>query len=222
VNQFAVIGLSTFGIALANELARDGKDVLAIDSDEQKVDMAKDFTNHAYVADATDKEALKQLGLKDVDVAVVSVGPDIAPSVMVTMYLKEMGTRLIVAKALSNDHGKLLSLVGADRVVFPQKDSAVRTAKAIQAPPIGAYMPLVEGFSILELPAPGQFWGSTLSELRLRKRYGVSVMVIRRAAPHGAVVFPRAEDTIEEGDNLLLFGEDQNLRRIQELAGDEA
>jgi trk system potassium uptake protein TrkA len=221
VNQFAVIGLSTFGIALARELARDGKEVLAIDVDEQKIDLAKDFTDHAFAADATDKEALRQLGIKDVDVAVVSVGPNIAPSVMVTMYLKEMGTKLIVAKALSEDHGKLLSLVGADRVVFPQKDSAVRTAKAIQAPPIGAYMPLVEGFSILEIPSPKSFWGATLNQLSLRRRYGVSVMVIRRAEPHGAVVFPRAEDTIEEGDNLLLFGEDGNLRKIQELVGRE-
>lgn len=218
MNQFAVIGLSTFGMALARALARDGREVLAIDSDEQKVDAAKDFTHHAYVADATDKEALGQLGLKDVDVAVVSVGPDIASSVLVTMYLKEVGTKLIVARASSSDHGKILQMVGADRVVFPEKDSAIRTAKAIQAPPIGEYMPLVEGFSILELSAPKPFWGATLQQLRLRPRYGVSVMVIKRAKPHGAVVFPTAEDTIEEGDNLLLFGEDENLRKIQELA----
>lgn len=221
MNQFAVIGLSTFGMALARALARDGREVLAVDVSEQMIDAAKDFTNHAYVADATDKEALKQLGVKDVDIAVVSVGPDIAPSVLVTMYLKELGTKLVVARASSEDHGKLLNLVGADRVVFPERDSAIRTAKAIQAPPIGEYMPLVEGFSILEIPAPKPFWGSTLNKLSLRRRYGVSVMVIRKAGPVGAVVFPKADDVIEEGDNLLLFGEDPHLRRIQELVGNQ-
>ncbi|OYV03134.1 potassium uptake system protein, partial [candidate division bacterium WOR-3 4484_18] len=126
MKRFCVIGLGKFGISVAKALSRKGAEVLAIDTDEERVNEASNFATQAIILDATDKEALQRIGIQDIDAAIVAVGKDMASSILITSLLKELGVKYVVAKALSPLHGKVLEKVGADRVVFPERDMGMR------------------------------------------------------------------------------------------------
>jgi len=129
MKRFCVIGLGKFGISVAKALSRKGAEVLAIDTDEERVNEASNFATQAIILDATDKEALQRIGIQDIDAAIVAVGKDMASSILITSLLKELGVKYVVAKALSPLHGKVLEKVGADRVVFPERDMGMRVAR---------------------------------------------------------------------------------------------
>ena len=132
--QVAVIGLGLFGLHVARQLHLAGHEVLAIDSDAANVQQIRDFSSRAVVLDAREKERLDALGIRDFDVVVVSLGERIDASVLVTLHLKELGVKRLIAKAGSEDHGKLLELIGVDEVVFPEREAATRLAHRITGP----------------------------------------------------------------------------------------
>lgn len=215
--KFAVIGLGSFGLNVAKTLYEGGEEVVAIDIDKEKVNVIKSLVTHAVHMDSADKESLEAMGMKDVDVVVVSLGPEMESSILTVLYLKELGMKRIVAKALNEDHAKILDAVGADEVIFPEKDMAVRTAHRLSNPSVLESLPLLSGVIIQEIAPPEGFIGKSLSELELRKKYGVQVLAIKEIIPDRTVFVPDAEFVIRDSDILIVMGEERQLKKINSL-----
>jgi trk system potassium uptake protein TrkA len=218
MRTFAVIGLSSFGHFLCKALSERGLSVLAIDNDESKIDDVKQIVDKAVIADATDKEVLLSLGLNSVDVVIVSLGDRMDASILVTHYLRELEVKEIVAKATSEDHGKLLSIVGATMVIFPEKDMAERLANILQRSSIIDYFDIAPGYSIVEIAPPAAFLGKTLQDLDLRNQYNVQVIMIKEVVPENIIAVPRATHVIKDSDILVLLGKDEDVAAIQKLS----
>ncbi|MBN2909072.1 TrkA family potassium uptake protein [Polycladomyces sp. WAk] len=215
--QFAVIGLGRFGGSVANTLSEMGYEVLAIDQDPQRVQDFSQVVTHAVEADSTDENALKALGIRNFDVVVVSIGEDIQASIMTTLILKELGVKKIVVKARNDLHGKVLYKIGADKVVYPERDMGVRVVHHLISPNILDYIELAEGYSIVEISAGDFFAGKTLQELDIRARYGCNVMAIK--SRDGKInIAPAAGDVIHKGDVLVVIGSNDNLKQLEEHA----
>ena len=151
--QFAVIGLGRFGAAMATTLAELGQDVIGVDGDAERVRQLADTITQAVELDATDDRALRSVGVQDVDVAVVSIGENIESSLLVVMQLRELGVKSIVAKAVTPLHGRILEKLGVSRVIFPEREMAIRVAHGLVMPNVIDYIELSSDFSIVELPA---------------------------------------------------------------------
>jgi len=218
--SFAVIGLGRFGSAMATTLAELGHEVIGIDGNEEKVARLSDVVSQAVQLDATDEKAIKAAGIQDVDVAIISIGENIESSVLVAMLVKELGIPTIIAKAITALHGRILERLGVSRVVFPERDMAVRVAHSLVVPNVLDYIELSRDFSIVEMPAPAEFVGRTLKELALRPRYGLTLIAIKRASAAGGEttnVAPAAEDRIEAGDVLSLLGSNERVSQLDAL-----
>jgi trk system potassium uptake protein TrkA len=214
MRSFAIIGLSTFGFYLSKYLSDRGFDVLAIDLDESRIDKVKEFVTKAVILDATDKNALESLGITDVDVVIVSLGDRIDASILVTLYLKELGVKEIIAKASTEDHGKILDRIGATTVVFPERDSALRLSRSLENINVLDAVPLSPGVSILEFGPLNSFLGKTLRELDLRNKYGVQIVVIKELVPENLVIVPLPDQKIKDSDILVGIGRDKDFERM--------
>ncbi|MEO0074865.1 MAG: TrkA family potassium uptake protein [candidate division WOR-3 bacterium] len=225
---FAVIGLGRFGSNIAKALAEKGFDVMVIDSDENEVREFSEIVTNSLVLDATDERALKEAGISDVDVAIVSVGQNIDTSILITLLLKELGVKYVVVKAVNDKHGKILQRIGADKVIYPEREVATRLAESFVSPKIFDYIELSPTHSIIEIAAPKEFVGKTIRELALREKYRVSLIAIKRRIPiitnKGTPDFkeeinisPAADDEIQEGDVITLLGKYEDLERIERL-----
>ncbi|MEW6423479.1 MAG: TrkA family potassium uptake protein [Bacillota bacterium] len=212
--QFAVIGLGRFGSSVARTLSRMGYEVLAVDVDADKVNDITDEVTYAVQVDAMEEEALKSLGLRNFDVVVVAIGQEIKASILVTVMLKEMGVPKIVAKANDELHGRVLQKVGADVVVFPERDMGVRLAHTLVSRNILDQIHLSLDYSIVEVVTPAKFIGKTLEESALRQKYGVTVLAIRRG--EDIIISPGARQVIQEGDVLVAIGRDDRLKQLGE------
>lgn len=212
--QYVVIGLGRFGSSVAKTLYGLGKDVLAIDSDETAIQEISKEVTHAIQLDATDESALRSVGIRNFDVAVVTIGSDIQSSTMVTLLLKELGIKHIVAKAHNNLHAKLLNKIGADRVVLPEKDMGVRVAYNLVSTNILDQIELSPDYSIIEIISPKEWSGKTLGELNVRANYGINVIAIKR--DDFLNVSPDANDQIELDDILVIIGGVNELRIIED------
>ena len=221
--QFGVIGLGRFGSAIAATLAELGHDVVGMDSDEQRVHALADTVSHALQLDATDERALRASGIQDVDVAVVSIGENIESSLLVVMLLRELGIRTIVAKAVAPLHGRILEKLGVSRVIFPEREMAIRLAHSLVMPNVIDYIELSRDFSIVELPAPESFVGRTLRELELRPKFGLTLIAIKRRTDGSEVVAtniaPSADERIRSADVLALLGSNERLSQLDRLLG---
>ncbi|MBO8129458.1 MAG: TrkA family potassium uptake protein [Peptococcaceae bacterium] len=213
MKQFAVIGLGRFGASVATTLARMGFEVLAIDRDEDRVNHIMDEVTHAVQADALDDNVLKSLGIRNFDVVIVAIGEDIQASILVTVMLKDLGVVNVVAKARTELHGRVLKKVGADKVVFPERDMGVRLARGLVSKNILDQIELSPDFSILELVAPPVFAGKTLIESGIRRKYGVTILAIRRG--NDVILSPGAQQKIEEGDVLVAVGRNDRLKALE-------
>jgi len=219
--QFGVIGLGRFGSAMAMTLTELGHDVIGVDGDESRVQQLADVITHALQIDATDEKALRAAGIQDVDVAVVSIGENIESSLLVVMQLRDLGIATIVAKAVTPLHGRILEKLGVSRVIFPEREMAVRIAHSLVMPNVIDYIELSRDFSIVEVPAPAAFVGRTLKQLELRPRLGLTLIAIKRQSDDsGAVVTniaPAADETIRPGDILALLGSNEQLNKLDQL-----
>ena len=210
--EFVVLGLGRFGSSVARTLCGMGYGVLGVDCSEERVNAAAEFTTRAVQADTTDENALKALGVRNFDVAVVGIG-DLQASIMTTMIVKELGVPYIVAKAVSELHGKVLARVGADRVVYPERDMGTRVAHNLVSGNLVDYLELAPGISIVEVVAKPEFVGKTLRQLNLRARYGINILAIRRG--DSINLGPGADDAIAEGDVLVAIGHDRDLEALE-------
>ncbi len=218
---FAVIGLGRFGSAIATTLVELGHEVLGIDANEARVARLSDIVPHTVQLDATDERALRAAGIQDVDVAVISIGERIDSSLLVVMLVKELGIPTIVAKATTALHGRILEKLGVSRVVFPERDMAVRVANSLVVPNALDFIELSRDFSIVEVAAPELFLGKTLRELSLRAQYGLTLIALKRAGGQGqglvTMVAPPADEPILKGDILSLLGPNDRLAALDRL-----
>jgi trk system potassium uptake protein TrkA len=219
--QFAVIGLGRFGSAMATTLAELGQDVIGVDGDAERVRQLADTITQAVELDATDERALRTVGIQDVDVAVVSIGENIESSCLVVMQLRELGIKTIVAKAVTPLHGKILEKLGVSRVIFPEREMAMRVAHGLVIPNVLDYIELSRDFSIVELPAPEAFVGRTLRDLELRPKYGLTLIAVKRrpieSGPEVTNIAPTADEVIRAGDVLSLLGSNERLSALDAL-----
>jgi trk system potassium uptake protein TrkA len=219
--QFAVIGLGRFGSAMAATLGGLGHDVIGVDGDEDKVRELADQITQAIQLDATDLRALRAAGIQDVDVAVVSIGENIESSLLVVMQLREIGIATIVAKAVTPLHGKILEKLGVSRVIFPEREMAIRVAHSLVMPNVIDYIELSRDFSIVEIPAPAIFVGHTLKQLELRPRFGLTLVAIKRRpspeAPEQTNIAPAADEMIRKDDVLALLGSNERLGKLDAM-----
>jgi len=214
MKQFIVLGLGRFGSAVATTLVELGHEVLGVDNDEERVSDLKDKITQAVQADVTEERALKELGVKNFDAAIVSIGTDLEASILVAMMLKEMGLKYIIAKAQNNLHAKVLKKIGVDKVVFPERDMGARIARRLITPNIRDYVELEPDYNILEIEALPEFVNKSLSELDLRNKYGINVLAIKRE--NSFSISPRAKDVIKKDDLLIVIGK---TKIITELVG---
>ncbi|MEF3307048.1 potassium channel family protein [Paenibacillus sp. GYB003] len=220
MKQFAVIGLGRFGASLARELVNQGLEVLGIDRDEEAVDEMADILTHAIVADSTEEETLRSIGIRNFDCAIVSIGDDIQASIMTAILLKDLGVKTVVAKALTELHGKVLERLGVDRVIYPERDMGIRVAHQLANPNLLDYIELSKDYTIAELSVPGRLNGVSLKELDPRARYGCSVVAINKK--NGVIIAPAATDVINERDVMVIIGTNKQIESFEEELGEEA
>jgi trk system potassium uptake protein TrkA len=218
---YAVIGLGRFGSAVASTLVELGQEVIGIDSGEERVRQMADVLSQTAQLDATDVKALREVGVQDVDCAVVSIGENIEASLLVVMQVKDLGVPRIIAKAVTELHGRILERLGVTRVIFPEREMAIRVAHSLVVPNVLDYIELSKDFSIVEVPAPRAFVGKTLKQLELRPRFGLTLIAIKRRSGAGGVektsVAPSADETIEEGDVVALIGATDRFTDLSKL-----
>jgi len=214
--QVAVIGLGIFGRHVALALYQAGHDVLAIDRQGNLVNQVKNRVTQAVVADASDKQALHDLGLGLVDTAVISMGDNMAGSILVTMFLKEIGVNRIIVKAVSDDHKAVLDKVGATDVIFPERDMALKVADSVMAQNVVDWLPLTEDFAIVELKVPESFAGRTLADLGLRKKYGIQVIAIKQPDTDHVNLVISPDEEIKLTDVLVVVGRNDDIKKLKE------
>jgi len=226
--QFVVIGLGRFGSSIARALSEKNFEVLAIDKDESQVKAMEGVVSQAVVLDATDEKSLRELGVKDFDTAIVSMGDTVEDSIMITLTLKELGVKQVIVKAKSELHAKILMKVGADRITFPEREMAERLAQSLASPKIFDFIEVSEMYEIVEMVAPKKFANKTLADLKLRDKYKVSAVAMKRKLPFSKpdgstdfkeeiIVGPGGTDEIIPGDVIILLGRNEDIDKIRKL-----
>lgn len=217
MKKFAVIGLGTFGFHVAKALYEDGNEVIAIDTDKERVQAIDAYATEAIVMDATDKEALKSLGLETIDGVIVSTGTNISIDILICLYLNEIKVKRILAKALDDDHAKILRKVGATEIIHPERDMALRVARSLSTPNILDFIPLSKEFDLVQVSSPEEFTGKSLKELNLGAKYNVHIIAIKELVPENFVLVPPASFVIKNSDILIMLGKEENLKKIKVL-----
>ena len=215
MDSFLVIGMGRFGSSLATELSNLGHDVLIVDRNEERVSAVADYVTHAVIGDARDENVIRSLGVSNFDVAVIATAGSIEDSVLVTIMLKELGVKKVVAKVQNLLHMKVLQRVGADMTVFPESDMGKRLAQQLSANNIIDFIELSEEHSIVELEVPENWTGKTLGELNIRATYGINVIAARNADGSDLVISPTAEYKIKSDYILIVLGRNNDIKNIK-------
>ncbi|MFH1798407.1 MAG: TrkA family potassium uptake protein [Candidatus Omnitrophota bacterium] len=227
MKQYAVIGLGRFGASVARTLAEMGQQVIAIDKSEDLVHDIMDSVTKAVCLDCMDEKAARAVGLHKVDAAVCGIGTDVESSILITLLLKDLGVPVIVCKATSLAHKKVLEKIGATKVILPEKDSGERIAHTLfsLSDTVLDHIGLSANSSIIELVAPKEFIGRSLRDLEIRVKYGVNVIAIKRKnkIEEGGQekieeiinVTPQADDIVTKDDILIVFGENDKIEKLK-------
>lgn len=218
MKSFAVIGCGRFGTTLARTLVELGNEVMAVDKSADIIQEMSEDVTYAVEADVMDESTLKELGLSNFDVVVVSIGSDIQASIMASLIAKELGAKKLIAKAQSLLHGKVLEKIGVDKVIYPERDMGRRLAHNLSSRNILDYIELSSEYNIMEITSLNSWWGKTLSELDLRSKYGINIMAIKR--DDKIDVSPDSNMIILEGDILLIIGNTNDLIKLENKAGE--
>jgi trk system potassium uptake protein TrkA len=216
--QIIVIGLGRFGRSVARTLHNLGHDVLAIDTDEKIVqNMANDLT-HTIQADGTNETLLRELGIGNFDIAIVAVGSSVENSVLSTILLKKLGVPQVIARADNLLHGSILEKIGADKVVYPEQEMGERVAHVVTLTDVSYYMPLVHDYGVARMSAPSYLIGGRLAELGFgpKGKWEIAVLLIQREKE--IIVTPSQQETIKEGDTLIVAGNNDRLEKLLEEA----
>ncbi|MDQ0225932.1 potassium channel family protein [Metabacillus niabensis] len=213
--QYAVIGLGRFGTSIARRLHDAGQEVLGIDINEERVDAAESFVTHAVIADSTEEKALTALGIRNFDCVIVAIGDDMQSSILTVMLLKNLEVKKVIAKALGKRHGQVLEHIGADWIVYPERDMGERVANQLLSPNMLNYIELSKEYNIEEILIPEKMAEKNLRELDIRAKYNVSVIAI--VSNGDIIVSPSPEHTIHKGDLLVMIGNREDLAKFSSI-----
>jgi trk system potassium uptake protein len=210
--QFMVLGMGLFGSSLAKALHEMGHEVLAVDSDADLVEAIAPHVTQAVQIDATDEAALQELGVRNFDAVIVSIGKNMRDSILVCVIIKELGVPYLIAKATDEIHAKVLRKIGVDRVVFPERDMGIRVAKSLVTPNVLEMMEFSGDYRLIEIILPSKWVGSSIIEVDVRRKYGISILAIQRDGQF--IVSPSPDAVFETGDILLVLGQKDDINNI--------
>lgn len=212
MKSFVVIGAGRFGGAVARELSNLGYEVMVIDKDEVKTQIMAKYVTHAVTADATDDAVLHNLGVRNFDAAVISIGEDLGASVLTTMLLSNLGTKYIIAKAINRNQARILEKVGANRIVFPEKDMGIRVAQSLVRTNLLDYIELSPDYSIMEIEVPKKWVGKSIRELNIRAKHGVNIVAVKRGL--NIRVSPEPDYVFEDTDYPIVIGCNDDMNKL--------
>lgn len=209
--SFAVIGLGSFGRSVAEELIALDADILCIDSREDRINKISKIAQNAVICDSTDEEALRDLGLGNIDHVIICIGNDIQASIMTTLIAKDLGVKKVTVKVLNEYHAKVVERVGAEEIIYPERQMGRRFARRIISDSILEVLELTSDFSYVEVVTPKDFVGKTIIELDVRRNYGVNVVSVKRG---NQIITPTAAGEIEEEDILMIVGSNKEIAKF--------
>ena len=210
---FAVLGLGRLGMGVADELMDKGAEVLVVDRDERLIEENARKYTQAVIADLTDADEIRQLGLGSMDAVIVAMSENLEASIMCVMIAKESGVHRVIAKAGNRRKGEILKKVGADQIVFPEQESGIRTASQLMFHDVLRFFDLTSDLVIVEMEPRREWCGKTLCELDLRKRYGINVIAFQKEDK----VFDVSSENmmIQKGETLLIVMTKENLDKFE-------
>lgn len=225
--QYLIVGLGTFGMSLAKALTEKNAQLLALDINKEKVDDAVSMGINAVVADATQEKILRKLGMSDFDMGIVAIGENIEASILATLLLKDFGIKHIVVKSVNQSHSRIAAKVGADRVIYPEEDMAVKLADSLLSPSIIEEIELSKEYNLVEIVLPQVFYNKSLSESRIKEDYNLTVVAINRKetviADDGTtdikeemIVSPDSRELLQEGDIILVVGRESDIEKLRQ------
>lgn len=214
MKQFAIIGLGAFGQRMLEELLNVTNEIIIIDRDKDIIDRYKDLAKAAYVTDAINETALIKIIPPGIDAVIVDLGGKIEPSIMATNYLKKMGVEKIIVKAQTDEHGEVLSMVGATQVVYPDREAAKRITPILASSLLFNFMPISENLSLAEVRANEYCVGKTLLDANLRKAFGLNVVAMRKVDREDFAFISDPSYAFSENDILLVAGSEENIIRF--------
>lgn len=209
---YAVFGLGRYGIAVARELVSSGAEVIAVDSDERIVNAAADELPICKCADITDADVIRQLGISNVDVVILAMANNLEASVMAVTLCKEIGVKTVIAKCANEMHQKILTRVGADKVVFPENESGIRLARNLLSSGFADMVSLAKDVSMIELDLKPEWVGKNLIELNLRKKYSINVVAVRRGETVRVDIDPH--EKLQSDEKLIVFANTRKLGKL--------
>ncbi|MCF7803582.1 MAG: TrkA family potassium uptake protein [Candidatus Marinimicrobia bacterium] len=225
MSKFVVIGLGVFGRQVALTLAQEGAEVIAVDSDMERVEELHDYISYSVKLDSTDPSALRSLGLQDMDAAIVAIGENFEANLLTAAYLKQLGVEKVITRASNPIHRKILEQIGADEIISPEDEVGKKTAHRLLRPNLVDYLELGEDYNLIRVETPKDLVGKTLGEIDFRKNYHLNIVSIhkREVTEHedGETVkesmqnaVPDSQTTLEEGNILVIAGKDKDIERF--------
>lgn len=212
MNSFCIIGLGKFGLSLALSLAAENKQVMVIDTDDDKVSEVADFVTHAVIGDPTNEAVLRASGVRDYDCAIVCFTGNVNENILLTIMLKEIGVKHVVVRAVNDGHQRVLEHIGADTIVFPEKDMGEKLAFKLTKENVSEYIEF-NGYTLVEMNVPLSWIGKNLIELDVRRKYGVNIIAI--TGNDGNVdVSPRPDRAFAEGEKVSVIGQETAIDKI--------
>ncbi len=207
-NIYGIIGLGRFGSALASRLAESGKDVIVVDRNEAKVKPLCGLTDYAYVTDNLSKDSLEDMGFADCGTVIICIGEEIDVNILTTLSVLNLGVKRVIAKAQSLEHGAVLEKIGAE-VVYPERDMALRLASNLLSNNMLEFVALTDNVEIMEVPVPPKMAGKKISELPLRKKYGLNIIALERGGATEVEIDPQRE--LDGQDMMIVIGNRDKL-----------
>ncbi|MGM0380254.1 MAG: potassium channel family protein [Bacillota bacterium] len=212
-NQFVIIGCGRFGSAVAKKLMELNKEVMVVDNNEETIQNISEKVTYAVQADATDENTIKSLGISNFDVAIVTIGENIQASLLVTLMVKELGLKKIISKAKNELHARILYKIGANRVVFPEREMGIKVAKNLVSKNVLDFIELAPEYSVMEILALDEWVGKSLKEIDMRSSYGINVMAIKHGDDINISLL--GDYVIKENDTLVVIGHNDDLSKIE-------
>lgn len=212
-NSYAIFGLGRYGRAVALELVAGGAEVLAVDRDEATVNSLAGDIPLCKCADVTDPDVLRQLDIGSFDTVIIAMAESLEATVMATMLCKEMGVKTVIAKCGNEMHRKILTRVGADRVVFPESESGTREAKNLLSAGFVDLLELARDVSMVEISVRPEWVGKSLMDLNLRRKYGINIVAIRRG--EGLAISIDPERPLSKDERLLVIANPARLEKLK-------
>ncbi|MBQ8642988.1 MAG: TrkA family potassium uptake protein [Clostridia bacterium] len=209
---YGIIGLGRFGMALAQSLAAAGREILVVDREQSKINQAAAFTDNAYRVDELTRENLEAVGLQECDVVVIGIGERIDTSILAALTVLRLGVKRVIAKAMSEDQGEVLTTLGAE-VVYPEKDMAMRLANKLMAPNVLEYISLSGDIDIMEIALTEKVSGKSVLELNLRQQFGLNIIAVEQNSRLTADVRP--DMILQEGDTIAVIGRPEQIRYFE-------